>query len=696
MAADPITALVDRALAQSQRQQTAAGAVLPGGASAALQGLTFGFGDELTAFLRSRLGATPYDQALAQERANLAQYRDQNPGRALAFEVAGSLPTTAAAMALAPVTGGGSGAAAAANAARVAATTGRAVQAARSGAAAGAATGAVQGFGEGEGGAGERLSSAAGGGMLGGLAGGALGAVTPAVTQGAVNAYRAVRGGVPEAERRLAADPGLGRVAGDLAEDLQARGAGAPVQQVTMAERMGESGMATAEALANAPGQTRQLAVDLLRPRGVGANSRTDMMLSDIFGNPEDAFTRRMAIQQRMGGQTSPKYQEAFRVAEGWTPQANDLEVFTRMPGSVLNRAAARARDLATTEGRRVNFRFRMQDGELAVPDSVERGNLASIFEVMPTAQDLHYFRSALGDEIGKMLREGDRVMARRLIPLKGDLTDTLDRITSANGQSLYRQARNEWADSAATLDAQELGRGIFGNKVDVRELRLAIRDMSDGEREGFSVGVMDAIRSRLDNVADGRDGTRAILGNEKQRQLLRAALDAVYPDERDASARFNMLSRFIDRERSMKGFESQALGGSATARRIAAQTALGQAASGAGIGGAIGGLGGFYQGDLQTGAILGAAAGAGARAATRSLTNRAEGSAVDAMGQRLFATDPFEQMRMLQRLEQVRRDELLAQLRRAQTYPAGVGAFAGQQSGGAVQPQQPRGLLAQ
>lgn len=687
MAADPITALVDRALAQTQRQQTAAGAVLPGGASAALQGLTFGFGDELTAFMRSRLGNTSYDQALAQERANLAQYRDQNPGRALAFEVAGSLPTTAAAMALAPVTGGGSGAAAAANAARVAATSGRAMQAARSGAAAGAATGAVQGFGEGEGGAGERLSSATGGGMLGGLAGGALGAVTPAVTQGAVNAYRAVRGGVPEAERRLAADPGLGRVAGDLAEDLQARGAGAPVQQVTMAERMGESGMATAEALANAPGQTRQLASDILRPRSAGTNSRTDIMLSDIFGNPEDAFTRRMAIQQRMAGQTSPKYQEAFRIAEGWTPQANDLEVFTRMPGSVLNRAAARARDLATTEGRRVNFRFRMQDGELAIPDNVERGNLASIFEVVPTAQDLHYFRSALGDEIGKMLREGDGVMARRLIPLKGELTSTLDRITTANGQSLYQQARREWADSAATLDAQELGRGIFGNKVDVRELRLAIRDMSDGEREGFAVGVLDAIRGRLDMVADGRDGTRAILGNERQRQLIRAALDAVYPDAQDASARFNMLSRFIDRERSMNRFKDKSLEGSDTARRVATQLALGATA-----GGTLGGIGGLSQGDFGTGATLGAVVGAGAR----GLTGRAQSSAADAMGQRLFATDPFEQMRTLQRLEQVRRDELLAQLRRAQMYPAGVGAFAGQQSGGAVQPSQPRGLLAQ
>lgn len=679
MAADPITALVDRALAQTQRQQTAAGAVLPGGASAALQGLTFGFGDELTAFLRSRLGSTPYDQALAQERANLAQYRDQNPVRSLAFEVAGSLPTTAAAMALAPVTGGGSGAAAAANAARVAASSGRAMQAARSGAAAGAATGAVQGFGEGEGGAGERLSSATGGGMLGGFAGGALGAITPAVTQGAVNAYRAVRGGAPEAERRLAADPGLGRVAGDLAEDLQARGAGAPVQQVTMAERMGESGMATAEALANAPGQTRQLAVDLLRPRSAAANSRTDMMLSGVFGNPEDAFGRRMAIQERMRGQTSPKYQEAFRLAEGWTPQAEDLAVFTRIPASVLERASKRARDLATTEGRRINFRFQMQDGELALPLNVERGNLNSIFQVMPSAEDLHYFRSALNTEIGDLVKAGDP-LGQRLIPLKRELTETLDRITTVNGQSLYREARNEWADSAAALEAQDLGRGIFGNKVDPRELRVAIRDMSDGERESFAVGVVDAIRMRLDE-------NRSVFNNEKQRKLLRTALDAVYPDAREASARFEMLSRFMEREGSMKGFKEQAIGGPATARRIAQQMALS-----AGAGGTLGGIGGLSQGDFGTGAMLGAAVGAGAR----GLGSRAQNSAADAMGQRLFATDPFEQMRLLQRLEQVRRAELLSQLRRAQTYPAGVGALTGQQSGGEVQPSQPRGLLAQ
>ena len=56
---DRIDAIIDRLIAQDRRKEQAAGAVLPGGAAAALQGLTFGFGEEATAGLRSFLGSTP-------------------------------------------------------------------------------------------------------------------------------------------------------------------------------------------------------------------------------------------------------------------------------------------------------------------------------------------------------------------------------------------------------------------------------------------------------------------------------------------------------------------------------------------------------------------------------------------------------------------------------------------------------------
>jgi hypothetical protein len=59
---------------------------------------------------------------------------------------------------------------------------------------------------------------------------------------------------------------------------------------VTLAERLGEQGMTAAEALAQAPGATRQTAADLLRARTAGAGDRVDAGLRAVFGDVEDAY----------------------------------------------------------------------------------------------------------------------------------------------------------------------------------------------------------------------------------------------------------------------------------------------------------------------------------------------------------------------------------------------------------------------
>jgi hypothetical protein len=153
---ESLDAFIARISAQNTRRQQAAGAVLPGGLSSFLQGLSFNTSEEATAALRSLFGGTPYETALEQERASLAQYREQNPIRAGAFEVAGAIPTAIAAGLAAPATGGASAAAGAANVARAAGMGARIAQGARTGAVTGTATGALQGFGEGEGGLGAR------------------------------------------------------------------------------------------------------------------------------------------------------------------------------------------------------------------------------------------------------------------------------------------------------------------------------------------------------------------------------------------------------------------------------------------------------------------------------------------------------------------------------------------------------------
>jgi len=663
--AEDINKLIDQMVARGTRATEAQGAVLPGGLSAGLQGLTLGTADEITAFLRSRLGSTPYEQALAQERANVAQYREQNPMRAAAYEVGGAVVPTIAATLAAPFTGGASAAgtaAGAANIARAATAAGRAIQAAKTGATTGAVTGGLQGFGEGEGGLAPRLSNAVGGAALGGVAGGAVGAVVPAVTGRLANI-------LPNAERPIIQGADLGRAGQELTEAMAARASGMPRQPVTMAERLGETGMSTAEALANMPGTTRQLAADVLRPRGGEQITRTDAALRTVFGDVEDAYKQSLAIRDRMKTNASPLYEQAF--SAGRAPNANELSLLTRVPSEALSDA----RQIARMEGRNIGVSLD------------EAGNV-----VLPktpiSARDLHYVKTGLDAFIERNTDIAGRQnpLATRAIRLRDELRDTLDDITKVDGRSLYQEARTMWAGEAALLDAQKVGLGIFKPGTDPRQIRSSIEKMGPGEKQEFIVGVMDAIRQRMASLPEGRDATRAIFGSEKQKDVLRAAMDAAYPNARDAEARFNALSRFLTRESEMKGFQGQMLGGSQTARRQAFQDLIAGTSIGAGGGAGLGSLTGENTG---AGAALGAAAGAG-RAGMRALAGRSQ----DVVGQRLMTTDVYDQIQMLRRMMQARAAQQAAAGRQVGAYPAAAGAMVGQQIGGAVQPPMPPGLL--
>lgn len=137
------------------------------------QGLMMGWGDEAEAYVRSRYTGRPYEEVLAEIRAENEEYNKRNPYGAVIGEVAGGMLPTAAALALTPVTGGASlPAAFMGPAGRY--VMGRAMQVP---VAYGAGIGATQGFISGAGSAeeGDRLSE----GAIGGGIGGAFGAAVP-------------------------------------------------------------------------------------------------------------------------------------------------------------------------------------------------------------------------------------------------------------------------------------------------------------------------------------------------------------------------------------------------------------------------------------------------------------------------------------------------------------------------------------
>ena len=644
---DSVSAIIDRLIAQDRRREQAAGAVLPGGLAVGLQGLTAGFGEEATAALRSLFGGSSYEQNLAQERANIAQYREQNPVRAAAFEVAGAIPTAVAAGLLAPATGGASAAAGAANVARAAGMGARIAQGARTGAVTGAVTGGVQGFGEGEGGLGERLSSAAGGAVLGGAAGGVIGGVAPVAVERAQTFYRGLRGGAPEAERRLAGLP-PGTAAADIEAALAARQAGVPAQAVTLAERLGEQGMTAAEALAQAPGTTRQTAADLLRARTAGAGERVDAGLRAVFGDVEDAYERSLALRAQRQESAIPTLNRAFAAARP-IAEGEVKELYETIPTRFRVRAERRAKDRAQAEGGSIDFRG------------------------VPSARDLHYLKVGLQEEIDSLYASGQRGSAEILLPKRDELIKILDNSTKVDGTSLYQKFRAEYAEPSALLRAQKLGQDVFSPSMRPQELRDRLAKMNPDELAEFSNGLMAKIREQISKVKGERNIVNSFFGDQRQRELIRTALEAVAGDKDAGKLKFELLRRFLETETGMRGFQSQMLGGSATARRL-----LGQELVGAGAG-AAGGAGlGYATGfEPTTGAALGLGA-----AGLRSLRGYTGGRAQDIMGQRLLETDPMAQMRILTQMAQARQRELANQQRLGQTIPAGAGALAGQLPG--------------
>jgi hypothetical protein len=149
-----------------------------GRALSVLNGLTFGFGDEIASGAlkgASKLGMldmpVSYGNALETARGIEGGYTDNNPGEALLYNIGGAVAT------------GGAGAATKigaklANSLRGGGTAARIGK----GALAGAASGSAYGFGSGEGGLENRLGSAVKGGAAGALLGGAVGSLPSAAS----------------------------------------------------------------------------------------------------------------------------------------------------------------------------------------------------------------------------------------------------------------------------------------------------------------------------------------------------------------------------------------------------------------------------------------------------------------------------------------------------------------------------------
>lgn len=590
----------------------------------AMQGATFGFSDELGALKDAALGRGGYSANLRDRGMSRAIYERENPGSAIASELAGAGATS-----LIPGLGAFNATRAAATGLRLGPNAARYLGAAVGGGTAGAITGA------GTAPEGERMDGAARGGVTGMVAGpvvagglqgiGKVGAVVRDVTSDipAVNrvgqAIGAATGNTLDyaerAREKLLQAMQRDRVSPDQIDLSNPLG---PKPETLIERSGGRSVLGLADISAKYPGAASTMARDLAEERMGGQGERLTADLSQAFRVQGDPVELSKSFSAQRAAQARPLYEQAYR--EG--AQLNDPRLADYMTLPAFKQAYGRARRIAKYDG--VNLPAdpaKLTGFDLQTLDYVKRG----LDDVLYSGQR----QGSLGNTELNRIRESQQ-----------GFLQTLDELVPT-----YREARAAWAGPTAMKEALETGQKV--STMTLSEVQQAIDNMPPSQLEQFKIGALAGIRQKMSQTGDGRDLVRVVYGSPEKRDIIRAL---VGDDE------FTKLEQQFARERSIRRTDDKIRGNSSTVERQIARDDFEADTS-------------LVPSILNQGLIRGPVS-----YALRSGSGVPQATA-DRLGPMMFSTDPAAQQLTLQ--------QLMALDRQLRARAAGRGTFSGTATGG-------------
>lgn len=507
--------------------------------SAALQGLTFGFSDEIQARAMEAAGQGTYEQNLASIQAAKQAYEQEFPYRALGAEVLGSIPTMFV---------GGAGAVRGLQAAQrvlPSISVPRQVGAAGGAAVSGATTGALTGAGTAQ--PGGRIEGAQSGAQTGaalGAAGQQAARIIPQVP--------GIRQAIEFGREKVGLPTDFARRADvKLLQSLQRDGVNldeamrriSVIKQggykpETIIELGGENTRRLADLVAQYPGAS-QAARELIETRSAGAPGRIITDFREAFRVNADAFDLSEQLIQQRNAASRPLYEQAYR--EGGVVSDKRFDSYFKL--TPFKDAYKTARELAEFDG-------------IDLPEKIE--DLAKLGG--PDLRTLDYIKRGLDDVLyvkkGPTGGTGKQILGR-LEEKRREFVNLIDEV----GPDSYKAARRAFAGPTEVRNAIDTGKEFA--KLDPRELKKQFDSLSDAEQEGFKIGVFDAIRTNIDKGADGVDVLRRVWKSTEKQSQIRALLGD------DA---FNDLSSRLVREKVIRETDVRMLSGSQTQPRTLLQ----------------------------------------------------------------------------------------------------------------------------
>lgn len=523
------------------------------GVLSAMQGPTFGFGDELYGAAAGALGAVTggkpfkegYKDARDYARGVQDQYREEFP----VGSVVTQLMTSAPSIALNPL-GKAGGSALAQIAPKAAAWMNPAtkltgvgqntLRAGISGAGYGAVSGAGESRAETAGGvATDALKSAAVGGTLGAVAQPvqmAIGAAGKNVAQRVMPneaesyAQRKVAEALARDGRGSVVESGAVSPSGQVNARFKKLGA-----EATVADAGGQNTRQLLDTLATLPGKTKDKTENLIRSRQAGRSGRLIEAADQALG------TKGAGFQQTIEALDNARRQ----AAAPYYGQLTDLSA--QVDDDVLSL-------LGKTSGIHAEAQklYRLQTGEDLALGSLKKG------DSVPFAM-LDTLKQSLYDAAEASKRQGNNKMARAIDDVRVSLTGKLDQIApKVNGESVYKLARDAYAGPSQLIDAAELGRTAM--KADTFDVQSAVKAMSQSEGEAFRIGALQALREKA-----GTQGGQTSLLRMWMEPATRDRLKGIFGNN------YKEFAAAVAKEARLKGLEGIGRGSQTAARMYGA-----------------------------------------------------------------------------------------------------------------------------
>lgn len=392
-----------------------------------------------------------------------------------------------------------------------------------------------------------------------------LGVATAGVLEGGGALLgRAMRGSEPRVsgpDRRVTGALGRGLQRDQMTpQQLLDNMANAPSGQLPF-QSGGENLLGLAETMANAPGAARREIVRAVGEQADDASNRISARLADAFGAQGNGF---QSLRQRVTARGEAANTGMGEIADA-VVSLDDAAVQalrSQLARPAVNNAAEEAIAELTPEGQAAANRLFGLGDRLA--DMPAGANIT-----VREAQDISY---ALKEAAGRAYRGGFNTRGEALQNLSSAIRNNA-RTPERGGVQAYDDWLKSFGDASEAIDGQRVGLNVFAqgnekNAMSASELADRWTKWPEQARENFRLGVGEAILSRV-RSGGGVAAMRQLLRDEEIAARVRVAFD-----DDDA---FRAFMQTADDEVRLANTGSQAIQGSATARRAAGRADLEQ-----------------------------------------------------------------------------------------------------------------------